>query len=401
MKPESVPMMRRKILIYPADISDQSDDLVLAVLENEALVSFKKILSEKEDHLGDIRLGKIARIQKNLSAAFVDIGEEKQAFLPLTEEKLDQYKNGQEIIVELKKAAVGNKGMAVTDQFSLRSAHVVLSHGNTLIGVSKKIVSEKERIRLKSIGYQLPRPENVGYVLRTESNGCSEEVLHAEAVKLLQVYERILDKARFSRVGETLYRAESSLSAALMEISSLSDQDEIMIEGKEILRRMTDELMVKGVQLPCSIRSYEPNGFSLSALYKVETQLEEAMRKRVNLSGGILHGGYLFIEETEALCVIDVNSGKELSGNSKEEAVTAFNAACCEPIARQIRLRNLSGIILIDFIDMELEEDRAFVLETMKQAMSQDTRVHTVVDFTKLNLLEMTRARKGLSLSGK
>lgn len=401
MRPESVPMIRRKILIYPAEISDQSNDLVLAVLENDALVSFKKLLTEKEDHLGDIRLGKIARIQKNLSAAFVDIGEEKQAFLPLTEEKLDQYKNGQEIIVELKKAAVGNKGIAVTDQFSLRSDHVVLSHGNTLIGVSKKIVSEKERTRLKSIGYQLPRPENVGYVLRTESNGCSEEVLHAEAGKLLQVYERILDKARFSRVGETLYRAESSLSAALMEISSLADQDEILIEGKDILRRLTDELMVKGVQLPCSIRSYEPNGFSLSALYKVETQLEEALRKRVNLSGGILHGGYLFIEETEALCVIDVNSGKELSGNSKEEAVTAFNAACCEPIARQIRLRNLSGIILIDFIDMEKEEDRAFVLETMKQAMKHDTRVHTVVDFTKLNLLEMTRARKGLSLSGK
>ncbi len=392
--------VKRRILIYKAT-AEISSDVVIAQMENDALTEYQKLSEKNESHLGDIRLGKISKIQKNLQAAFVDIGEEKLAFLPLKQEQLDQYKNGQEVIVELKKAAVGNKGMAVTDQFSLRSQHVVLSFGNTLIGVSKKIESEEERRRLKSIGHSFDHPEGVGFVLRTESEGCAEGLLKEEANELIRAFTRLLEKAKYSRVGETLYKDESSLSNELWKIPSLSSDDEIIVEDQEIYSQLIEEIRVKHLQPAFTIRLYEGNGFSLSALYKVESQLEEACRKRVNLSGGILSGGYLFIEETEALNVIDVNSGKDLTGKNKEAAVTAFNIACCGVIARQIRLRNLSGIIIIDFIDMEKEENKKAVMEAMEKAMSSDPRVHTIVDFTKLNLLEMTRARKGLSLSGK
>lgn len=397
-------MMEEKIrLLLYKESEEAASPVAFALLCGDSLTEYHRFPSVDSSSInassiGELRLGRITQVQKNLCAAFVDIGCEKQAFLPMREEELSSFKNGDEIIVEIKKEPYGNKGATVTHHFSIRGDSVVLSYGNTLLGVSKKITDEKERVRLKQIASTFPKADNIGYVLRTESRLMPQEALQKEASLLLDTYATLTEKARYSRVGALLWANAMPVADRILQIPDESLK-EILIDDRNLYSFIEEILLRKSPSRAQKMRLYEKSGhLSMASVYRIQSQLQDAVRKRVNLSGS-LSGGYLFIEQTEALCAIDVNTGKEISGKNKEDAVTAFNQSVCSEIARQIRLRNLSGMILIDFIDMEREENRRKVLAAMEDAMKEDPREHHILDFTALHLMELTRARRGTILS--
>ncbi|MCF0136480.1 MAG: ribonuclease E/G [Lachnospiraceae bacterium] len=375
------------------------DTVAIARLQEGSLLEYRLIGPSSEPLPGEIRLGRILKVQKALSAAFVDIGSSKHAFLPLNADELPAFRSGMELPVEVQKATYENKGASVTHRISFRTDHVVLSRGETRTGVSKKIEDPGERSRLKDIGKSFPSPEDAGYVLRTESADISREQLLSEAVSLRKLYKETLSKALYSPVGTVLYTNDSPLLSAILEWPA-EPLKEILAEDRDLYSELLTSLETVSPQRAALLqdRSSDKGDFPISSVYRIPSQLEEALHRRVNLSGP-LSGGYLFIEETAACCVIDVNTGKELSGEDKEESVTAFNCLCAKEIARQICLRNLSGVILIDFVDMNKQEDRLAVIRSLVEALAGDQRKSTIYGFTATNMLEMTRARKGKTLS--
>lgn len=387
MSDRTVPQLKVLVFRY-------LDHLAGALVENEKLVDFRLIDEAKRPLPGQIRLGQIREVNRSLSGAFVEIGDEKPAFLPLEKDALSSYKNGQELVVEVKKAAVGSKGCAVTDCFSLRGDLVVLSHGKLPTGVSKKITDPSERKRLKTAAEGFEKRETAGYVIRTESEGIEAFKLQTEASHLVRVYDQILKKAKYAKTGTVLHQ-NGSVWLSFMQSVPLHRTEEILLAGDLAIDEMKGELEVHDPGRLEKVRVYESGDAKasqhLQEIYRLPSQLAEALEKKVWIDGG----GYLFVEQTEALCAIDVNTGK-LSGSrdEKQTAIEAANIAAIPEIVRQIRLRDLSGIILIDFVDMEKEEARGKVLAALQSALDADLRKTTVYGFTKLQLCEMARERK-------
>ena len=372
-----------------------------ALMESEELVDFRLIETQEGPGPGEILLGRILQTNPSLQGAFVEIGDGKPAFMPLEKEELPQYKSGQELPVEVKKASVGQKGCTVSACFSLKTDHVVLSYGKPYIGVSQKITDPKERKRLREAAEAFEKRETVGYVIRTESEGIEAFRLQKEASQLAAVYDRICQKARYSPVGSKLYQSGSQLLEYLRAVPLYRTQ-EIVFAGDLPTDKFMEEMSLSDPERLAKVRIFEENDKKasqhLQEVFRIPSQLQEALNKRVWLD----NGGYLFIEQTEALCAIDVNTGK-LSGSHEEKqaAIEAFNLAAVPKIAQQIRLRELSGILLIDFVDMESEEARQSVLKALRRAFDDDMRKTVIYGFTKLQLLEIARERKDRPLAAR
>ncbi len=347
--------------------------------------------------LGSIYIGKVKNIVKNINAAFVEIEGGNMCYLPLSKPQYPIYCNGMarervcigdEIMVQIERENVKTKSPTVTCNLNLTGKYVVLTHGITKIGISAKIKDKDERIRLKSI-VEHYGTEQYGFVIRTNCYGVKKERLEKEIQTLQSAYLRLVNQAvhftRFSLI-------EKGLPNYLSDIRDYNqcELDEIITDDKEIYEEIRTFLENYQPEDLAKLTFYQDSMISMKNLYSIETKLQKALQKRVWLKSG----GYLVIEPTEALTVIDVNTGKAIKGKKNEqETFYRINTEAAIEIAKQIRLRNMSGIILIDFIDLEAEEKRLALMNQLKELFAKDPVKTALIDMTKLNLVEVTRKK--------
>jgi ribonuclease G len=387
-------------------ITKKDNVIISAFFEGKDMVQVSLNASEEVGILGNIYLGKVKNIIKNINAAFVEIADGRMCYYSMGENrypimaKEQEYnevdtklseikvKVGDELIVQVAKEDVKTKAPVVSSNLNFTGKYVALTYGKSSVGVSAKITEEKERHRLKNIASKYKHKE-YGFIIRTNAAYIAEEKIVAEINKLTQTYENIrkfgVHKSRFSLLFKTPPNYICDIRDGYTEnVNEFITDDEVLYENmKEYLELYQAEDLDK-------LRFYKDSLFSLSNLYGVNDKLGDAVRPMVWLKSG----GSLIIQPTEALTVIDVNTGKAVAGKKKvQETFLKVNREAAKEIARQIRLRNLSGIIIIDFIDMELKKDKDLLMEELEEYFKKDPVKTTLVDMTALGLVEVTRKK--------
>ncbi|MCR8644137.1 Rne/Rng family ribonuclease [Paenibacillus sp. N1-5-1-14] len=375
------------------------------VIEDGKLVEYDVQHLLDKQRAGSIYLGCVVNVLPGMQAAFVDIGLEKNAFLyiddllPVHLEKQPQQKPpiadlitvGQELMVQVVKDPEGTKGARITTHFSIPGRWIVYMPHADYVAASRKIESDAEKTRLKMLMESLKCNEE-GIIVRTVASGQSEDAIQRDLVELRELWKSVVKKSRISRAPAQLYQDLDLLPKLARDVIN-EDVSEVWIDRKDMCEEM-QRLIER--QLSHTVASTMPS----IQLYKeplmifdkfgVTDELSRAFRRKVWLPSG----GYLVIDPTEALTVIDVNTGKFVGSMNLEETVFQTNLEAASEIARLLRLRNIRGMIVIDFIDMVQEANRAKILETLVQATSKDRSKTIVIGWTKLGLLEMTRKRK-------
>ena len=381
-----------------------------AIIEDEKVV---EVLIEREEDRrinANIYKGKVANVLPGMESAFVNIGLEKNAFLYVNdlrefEEKyLDGICNserpiediltvGDEVVVQVLSEPRGTKGARVTTHYTIPGKYLVLMPNNNHIAISKKIKEEEERNRLEEIVRDL-KPENMGVIIRTAAQGKSIFHFEREMEYLVKKWEDIEKKTSTAKIGEVLYKDNGIVATVLRDIFS-NEIDELVIDNEEAYWEVIDYINAFSEKtLKTKIKLYNDDEIGIFERYGIEKEIENALKEEVRLECG----GYLVIQKTEALISIDVNTGKNTGSYNLEQTVLNTNLEAAREIPRQLRLRNLGGIIIIDFIDMRLEEDKLKVLEALEQNLSKDRIKNNIVHFTDLGLIEMTRKRTGKPL---
>lgn len=381
-----------------------------AIIEDEKVV---EVLIEREEERrinANIYKGKVANVLPGMESAFVNIGLEKNAFLYVNdlrefEEKyLDGICNserpiediltvGDEVVVQVLSEPRGTKGARVTTHYTIPGKYLVLMPNNNHIAISKKIKEEEERNRLEEIVRNL-KPENMGVIIRTAAQGKSIFHFEREMEYLVKKWEDIEKKTSTAKIGEVLYKDNGIVATVLRDIFS-NEIDELVIDNEEAYWEVIDYINAFSEKtLKTKIKLYNDDEIGIFERYGIEKEIENALKEEVRLECG----GYLVIQKTEALISIDVNTGKNTGSYNLEQTVLNTNLEAAREIPRQLRLRNLGGIIIIDFIDMRLEEDKLKVLEALEQNLSKDRIKNNIVHFTDLGLIEMTRKRTGKPL---
>ena len=381
-----------------------------AIIEDEKVV---EVLIEREEERrinANIYKGKVANVLPGMESAFVNIGLEKNAFLYVNdlrefEEKyLDGICNserpiediltvGDEVVVQVLSEPRGTKGARVTTHYTIPGKYLVLMPNNNHIAISKKIKEEEERNRLEEIVRDL-KPEQMGVIIRTAAQGKSIFHFEREMEYLVKKWEDIEKKTSTAKIGEVLYKDNGIVATVLRDIFS-NEIDELVIDNEEAYWEVIDYINAFSEKtLKTKIKLYNDDEIGIFERYGIEKEIENALKEEVRLECG----GYLVIQKTEALISIDVNTGKNTGSYNLEQTVLNTNLEAAREIPRQLRLRNLGGIIIIDFIDMRLEEDKLKVLEALEQNLSKDRIKNNIVHFTDLGLIEMTRKRTGKPL---
>lgn len=362
----------------------------IAVMTAEGLSEFYQESESTESLVGAIFLGRVERVLPDMKAAFVRIGLSQNGFLPIRETESFHQKadnkplmSGQEILVQVKKNPKGDKGAFLTRDIALPAQYVLLMPCNQFVGMSKRIEDEQERSEAKLLGQQLSGGR-FGLIVRHAALFARQQDVKAEADALWEQWQALKSKAEYLKAPALLHREPSMLSVLVRDYAARYDIEISSTQPK------LDELSIPWKQLTQA---------DMDALWlgkRIERQLAQAIGRRIELK----QGGSLVIDEREALSTIDVNSGSNVFASEDTDLPLAQNLIAIPEIARQIRLRNLSGILLIDFIDMKTDEQRQAVLAAMEDALAED-RVKTVVHgFTNLGLLEMTRKRTRDTLRG-
>ncbi len=331
-----------------------------------------------------VLLGRVVRAAKGMGAAFVDIGEERSGFLPL-DEKSDSFtgnqplREGDRVCVQVVREAHGEKGAFLTRDVSLSGEYVILMPCNRFVGVSAKLNGEPAR-RLKQMGGEIAAGR-FGLVMRTAASGASADAVRSEAEDLFVRWEEIAARAVSAPAPSVLWRECSALASLL---------DDYLPRGIDCVIS-DDEGIAQLVGGRCAFRRVQADPLRTAG---VPEKLKEALQRRVWLKSG----ANLIIDECEALTVIDVNTAKSAARHQMEKNLTRVNTEACREIARQIRLRSLGGIIIIDMIDMTAKEDRDSVLAALKEAFAADRSKTVIHGYTSLGLIEMTRRRTRKSL---
>ena len=383
-----------------------------AIIEDGKVV---EILIEREEEgriNGSIYKGKVANVLPGMESAFVNIGLEKNGFLYVNdlrefEEKyLDGILNssrpiedilnvGDDVVVQILNEPRGTKGARVTTHFTIPGKYLVLMPNNDHIAISKKIKDEKERERLESIFKEI-KPENMGVIIRTAAFGKSEFHFEREIEYLVKKWEDIEKKIKGAKIGEVLYKDNGIITTVLRDIFS-NDIDELIVDNEEVYWEVIDYINAFSEKtLKTKIKLYKDGKEKdIFDLYGINEEIDKALNEVVWLECG----GYLVIQKTEALISIDVNTGKNTGSLNLEETVVNTNIEAAKEIPRQLRLRNFGGIIIIDFIDMRVEEDKIKVLEALEKHLQKDRIKNNIVHVTDLGLVEMTRKRSGKPLA--
>ena len=370
-------------------------DNIAAVVENGKVAEF--FVHRGEIILGDVYLAQVENILPSIEAAFVNVGSDKMGFLHAQDVMgrgalQDKLKPKQKIVVQVVKEPVGHKGPRVTTEISLPGRFLVLMPNEPGINVSKKITSAKERARLKSV-LNLLKPVGVGVIVRTEAEGQSESDLQEDLEILLEKWNNIITSAESLTPPSLLYRDQDLLYRVIREACTEETQ-EIIVDTGFALNRVQNILQNWHMNKNINVTLYKGSEPLLVAM-DIHKEIKAALQMKVNLPSG----GYLFIQTTEALTVIDVNSGKFTNSATQDETILKTNIEAVHEIARQLRLRNIGGMIIIDFIDMTNRVDKLAMMEELELAIESDKAKPQVGQLSDLGPGEMTRHRQGQAIS--
>ena len=407
--------MYREILVQVAENESKA-----AVLEDGQLVEIYVERGSEQRLVGNIYKGVVKNVLPGMQAAFVDIGLEKNAFL-YVEDALnnalwpggdfyaqqqdrkaqdnktiqpnirDIVKEGQELVVQITKEPIGTKGARITTRLTLPGRYLVLMPAVDYIGVSRRIEDETERERLKKIAEQL-KPEKMGVIVRTVAEGATEEAFRQDLQNLLKMWDRIVLRAQ-NTAGAVLLHKDVALVQRILRDLFSEDIQKLSVNSRLVKEKVLEYLELSDINLTSKV--FLSDTAKLMEKYAVNQEIAQALKRKVWLKSG----GYLVIDETEALTAIDVNTGKFVGGTNLAETVLLTNCEAAREIARQLRLRNIGGIIIIDFIDMDTEEHQDKVVAVLAEELKKDKVKAHILGITALGLVEMTRKKVRQSLA--
>lgn len=378
-------------------VTELGNTLVAAGYQEGSPLWFECRRTDEVSILGNIYVGKVMNIVKNIQAAFVQIADGIICYYSLKENPNPVYikkvgkselVQGDEILVQVEKEALKTKDPVVSSNLNIPGKYMALTTGNQKIGISSKISHEKKQ-KLKSFFAALDLQGN-GIVVRTNAATASEEVLQKEFDFLMQRLQKIKENAIHRTAFSLLYKADSFYLQQLRN-SYTGELDKIITDVKSVYTEMEEYLSVYQPEDKERLTFYEDKNLSLASLYNITRDLERALQPQVWMKSG----AYLVIEPTEACTVIDVNTGKcDSKRKDRQKTFLKINLEAAKEVANQIKLRNLSGIILVDFIDLEQEEDRARLMHELHELLKKDAIPTNLVDMTKLQLVEITRKKQ-------
>ncbi len=401
---ESEFLARRESVERTMVVRSRQDRTQIAVLEDDVLVEHYVSRSTHQSYVGNVYLGKVQNVLPSMEAAFVDVGKGRNAVLYAGEVNFDvsgmegqpkriesALKAGQSLIVQVTKDPVGHKGARLTSQISLPGRYLVYVPGASMTGISRKL-PDTERNRLKQILKKV-MPENAGVIVRTAAEGAAEEELSRDVSRLAAQWEAIEKKSKTASAPALLY-GEPDLTTRVIRDVFNEDFSNLIVAGDEEWDAVDEYVRYVAPHLADRLSRWQEDG-DVFAAYRIDEQLAKALDRKVWLPSG----GSLVIDKTEAMTVIDVNTGKFTGqGGNLEETVTRNNLEAAEEIVRQLRLRDVGGIVVIDFIDMVLESNRELVLRRLLECLARDRTKHQVAEVTSLGLVQMTRKRVGAGL---
>ena len=404
---ESEFLARREAVDRSMLVRQIADRTQIAIIEDEIMVEHYVNRNSNISYVGNVYLGKVQNVLPSMEAAFVDIGKGRNAVLYAGEVNWDAHglsdtaprkiehvlKSGQSVLVQVTKDPIGQKGARLTSQISLPGRYLVYVPGGGMSGISRRL-PDNERNRLKGILKNLI-PEQAGVIIRTAAEGAPEAELERDVARLKGQWDDIEKKANDSSTSApSLLYGEPDLTVRVIRDIFNEDFNKMLVQGDQAWDDIQNYIGHIAPELASKIEKWSSNR-DIFAENRVEEQLAKAFDRKVYLPSG----GSLVIDRTEAMIVIDVNTGKFIGkGGNLEETVTKNNLEAAEEIARQLRLRDMGGIIVIDFIDMTLESNRELVLRRLVECLGRDRTKHQVAEVTSLGLVQMTRKRVGQGL---
>jgi len=396
--------MSKKMLINAL----HAEEARVAIVEDGRLVDLDVEIAGNEQIRGNIYKGVVVRVEPGLQAAFVDVGLKKLGFLQMGELHPENWKwrddvpedqrhrrpriqevlrRGQEIIVQVEKGERDNKGSALTTYVSLPGRYMVLMPGSDSAGISRKVEAEGERKKLKEIIAEMTIPDGYGYIIRTEAMGRSREELQKDLDSLIGLYEGIRSQGGAMKGAGLIYQESALIIRTIRDYFS-ADIDEVLVDSKDVYKDVRECLKEIDPQFEKLVKMHQEKR-PIFSRYQLEEQIDLIYEKKVPLKSG----GSIFIEPTEALVSIDVNSGKSTGEKGVEDTAFKTNMEAAEEAARQLRLRDLGGLIVIDFIDMRDRKHNSEVEKTLKTALKADKARVNVSRISEFGLLEMSRQR--------
>ncbi len=387
----------------------------IALLEDDLLVELHVERPESERMVGSLYRGIVRKVMTSISAAFIDIGFTQDAFLHFSDigggselgtSSLDEVvhredngdsskrkrweaenlKVGQEILVQVIKEPIGHKGPRVSSQISIPGRFVVLVPNESFIGVSRKIPSFKEKKRLKAVASKIC-PKGFGLIVRTLAEKKSEEVLKADVQRLIKTWRKCEQETNKLKGSGVIYRDISMASSIIRDLYS-PEVSSLVVDSRKLYGEIVSYVKVVAPGLTDKIVLYKER-VPIFDKYKIEVEIEKCLSRKIWLNGG----GYLYFDQTEALVAIDVNSGRFAGKKDHEENSLKVNLAAAREISRQLRLRDVGGIIVIDFIDLMEEKNRQKVFDEMRRTMRMDRAKWDIAPISPFGLMEMTRQR--------
>ncbi|HEY8882810.1 MAG TPA: Rne/Rng family ribonuclease, partial [Dermatophilaceae bacterium] len=400
-------LARRESVERVMVVRHKQDRTQIGVLEDGVLVEHYVSRETNASMAGNVYLGRIQNVLPSMEAAFVDIGKGRNAVLYAGEVNWDAaglennrarkienaLSSGQGVLVQVTKDPIGHKGARLTSQVSLPGRYLVYVPDGNMMGISRKL-PDTERARLKKILREVV-PEKAGVIVRTAAEGASEDELRADVARLAAVWEDILAKNKSKSVNApALLHGEPDLTVRVIRDVFNEDFSKLVVSGEPAWEAVNEYVNAVAPDLADRVQKWTGEQ-DLFTHYRVDEQIAKAMDRKVWLPSG----GTLVIDRTEAMTVVDVNTGKYVgSGGNLEETVTNNNIEAAEEVVRQLRLRDIGGIIVIDFIDMVLESNRDLVVRRLLECLGRDRTKHQVAEVTSLGLVQMTRKRVGAGL---
>jgi ribonuclease E len=383
----------------------------ISVIEDDILVEHYVSDIQEVSTVGNIYLGRVQNVLPSMEAAFVDIGKPRNGVLYAGEVNWDSarleghprrielaYHSGDPVLVQVTKDPIGHKGARLTSQVTLAGRFIVLVPSGAMTGVSRKL-PERERARLKKI-VQAIAPKDMGVIIRTAAEGASEEAITKDCENLIHQWDSItkkMDQAKNSKKPKLL-KGEPDVAIRVVRDIFNDDFRTLAVQGDGVYERISDYLEQMAPDLVSKLTKWDPadhQGKDVFDQWQIDGQLRKGMERQVYLPSG----GSLVIDRTEAMTTIDVNTGRFIGkGKSLEETVTRCNLEAAEEIVRQLRLRDIGGMVMIDFVDMVLEANRDLVLRRLVECLARDRTKHQVAEVTSLGLVQMTRKRVGQGL---
>ena len=409
VKLEEIESMKKEIIINYA-ISETR----IAILEDKKLVELFVERPDTERTVGDIYLGRVVNVVKGIRAAFVDIGQKQDAFLhfsdvgesfstvsSLIELADDNYqkehipvediREGQELLVQIIKEPISTKGSRITTQISIPGRFCVLVPNSDMVGVSRKLESIRERRRLKKLARRI-KPPHFGLIIRTVAEGKQLEQLEQDVQSLLKIWNKIEKRMKKHRAPILIYKDMTMTSSVIRDLFT-KDVTRVVVDSKKLFRDIRSYVKEVAPNLIDKIELFQKS-IPIFDAFQIESEIEKSLSRKVWMKSG----GYLIFDHTEALVAIDVNSGKFVGRKGHDENSLRVNLEACKEIARQLRLRDIGGIIVIDFIDMVDPRNRKRLHDEFRKEIAKDRAQANITPISEFGLIEMTRERVRPSL---